>query len=290
MAQLVRAAAGALLTALALTITGCGGESAIPVSPVSPSPVAVAPPANFAGEWTVTYHVDACIGRYCYITHINRDQQLTLRLLQVGDRVDGIAISSGLAAEVRGQVDGAGRLTLSGGSPSAIEDVSALELLRFEAILDPAYGLQGALQYQALIPGEHSGYSSGATGPIVRAERSAFAVTSFSGTWQGIYTTTSCRPGSDCLLDRNGDIAFTFDEHNGRVVGTLQTFPAQRIDVAGTVTGDRANLSGTNGSVTVTTLSIRRTPAGRLEGTVSLAAANWASELALLSITSTPAP
>jgi hypothetical protein len=74
---------GAMAVAAALGV-GCSSPPAAMTSPVSPSPIAAMQPANFAAEWQVTYHVDACIGRYCYISHINRDEQLTLRLLQVG--------------------------------------------------------------------------------------------------------------------------------------------------------------------------------------------------------------
>jgi len=281
------------LLGLAIFVCGCGGEPAAPAgaqSPLSPSSVALVQPVNFAGEWQITYHVEACIGRYCYITHINRDEQITLRLLQIGDRVTGTAFKNGLAADLRGLVDAEGRLSLSGGAPSNITDVAALELLRFEAALDAAGGMQGMLQYQALIPGDHNGYSSGSTGPIVRAVRAPFAVTSFTGTWRGNYTTTSCHPGISCLLDRNGDIDLALDERNGAITGRLQTYPAQRIELAGTVSGDSAVLSGTSGFVTVMALRIRRTPTGRLEGTVSLTAANWTSELELLSVTSRATP
>ncbi|MEP7118423.1 MAG: hypothetical protein ABI880_12620 [Acidobacteriota bacterium] len=128
-----------------------------------------------------------------------------------------------------------------------------------------------------------------ATGPIVGAVRAPSAVTSFTGTWPGNYTTTSCSPGIDCLLDRHGDLEFAFEERGGTITGPLQTYPAQRIELAGTVSGDSSVLSGANGVVTVAALRIHRSPTGRLDGTVSLTAAGWSSELELLSVALSPA-
>jgi hypothetical protein len=273
-----------LLICLALATAGCGAESPSGAqSPLSPSPAALVQPANFAGEWQVTYHVEACIGRYCYISYINRDEQLTLRLLQIGDRVTGAFLRGLLATQVEGRVDADGRLSLTGGAPSTIPDFAALELLRFEATLDPAHGLRGALQYQALIPGEHSGYSSGATGPIVRAARAPFAVTSFAGTWKGGYNTTACSGTMGCLLDRKGDLELVLDDQGGHVTGTLSTNPGLRIRLSGTASGDTIVLTGSDGRVTVTALTIRRTPAGLLTGTVALSS-GWTSELNLLGV------
>ncbi|MCC6987913.1 MAG: hypothetical protein IT181_02875, partial [Acidobacteria bacterium] len=132
MDQLVRTSARALCFAVFLATAGCGGQAATPLSPVAPSPVVAAMP-NFAGEWTVTYHVDECIGRYCYITHVNRDTQFTLRLIQSGDRVTGAFLSDGLVADVEGRIDAAGRLSLAGSAAAPIPDRGSLELLRFDA-------------------------------------------------------------------------------------------------------------------------------------------------------------
>lgn len=273
-----------LICLMALSTAGCGAESSSAApSPLSPSPVALIQPANFAGEWQVTYRVASCLGRYCYISHINREQQFTLRLLQLGDRVTG-AFIHGLATAVEGRVDAEGRLSLTGGTTSTTPYFAALELLRFEATLDPADGLHGALQYQALIPGELSGYSSGATGPIVRATRAPFAVTSFTGTWRGGYQTTSCSRPIGCVLDNPGSIELVLDDRGGQVAGTLSTYPGLRIPLSGTATGDTMVLSGSDGRVTVTELNVRRTPAGMLAGTAALSS-GWTSELNLLGVT-----
>lgn len=275
-----------LICLMALASAGCGAESPSPAgaqSPLSPSPVALVQPANFAGEWQVTHHVEACLGRYCYIANINRDEQLTLRLLQIGDRVTGAFLRGLRATQVEGRVDAEGRLSLTGGTPSTIPYVAALELLRFEATLDPADGLHGALQYQALIPGELSGYSEGATGSIVRAIRAPFAVTSFTGTWRGGYQTTSCSRPIGCVLDNPGSIELVLDDQGGRVTGTLNTFPGLRIPLSGTASGDTTVLSGSDGRVTVTALNIRRTPAGLLTGTAALSS-GWTSKLNLLGV------
>ncbi len=281
-----------VLCAVALLSSACGQQPASPSgaqSPLSPSPVALVQPANFAGEWQVTYHVDSCIGRYCYISHINRDEQLTLRLLQIGDRVSGVMLK-GLAIDVEGRVDADGRLSLTGGAPSTVREVPGLELLRFEAALDPAAGLQGALQYQSLIPGDHSAYSTGATGPIVRAIRAPFsAITSFSGTWRGHYDMNACSAALGCLLDLNGDLEFTLEERGGQVTGTLVTYPAVRAALSGTVSGDTAVLTGSASSLAITSLQIRRTPAGRLLGTASLrGGAGWTAELELRGVALAP--
>lgn len=277
-----------VVLAVSLAGTGCGSQQTA-ASPMAPSPVVVTQAANYAGEWTVTYHVDACIGRYCYIAHINRDQALTLRLRQIGDRVSGAFLSDGLVADVDGVVDGNGRLTLTGSEASPNPYNGSLELLRFEASLDGTQGLSGALQYQSLMPGDLSAYSTGATGPIVRAARAPLAITSFAGTWAGFFNETRCTAARYCLLDSWGDITFDLVDAGGDVSGTMQFGSFLRVPVSGRASGDRVDLhaiGGTAGDGTVARLS--RSTTGRISGTVTVVQ-GWTTDVDLLSVALKPA-
>lgn len=276
-----------MILAVLAALPGCSSQPAS--SPVAPSPVVATQPANYAGEWTVTYHVDACIGRYCYIAHINRDQALTLRLTQIGDRVAGAFLSDGLVADVEGMVDGYGRLTLTGSEASPNPYNGSLELLRFEASLDGTQGLSGSLQYQSLMPHDLSAYSTGATGPIVRAARAPLAITSFAGTWAGFFNETQCTAARYCLLDPWGDITFDLADTGGEVSGTMQFGSFLRVPVSGRASGDHVDLrpvDATAGDGTVARLS--RSATGRITGTVTVVQ-GWTTDVDLLSVALKPA-
>ena len=55
------------------------------------------------------------VGRYCYISHINRDETMMVRLVQIGDRVTGLVGT----ADVEGFVTPDGALSLRGFAPAA---------------------------------------------------------------------------------------------------------------------------------------------------------------------------
>lgn len=271
------------LVLMAVATAACSSQPA--GSPVAPSPLVAAQPANYAGDWTVTYHVNACIGRYCYISHIGRDEVMTLRLAQIGDRVSGAFLSYGLVTDVEGRVDGAGRLSLTGSEPSPIPYRGSLELLRFEASLDATQGLAGELQYQAIVPGEYSAYSTGATGPIVRATRAPLTITSFAGTWTGFFNTTQCTGARYCLLDPWGDIRFELDDQDGRIAGTVQFGGFMRLTVSGQASGDRVELRTSDASGAVVRLA--RSSTGRLTGTATMTF-GWTTEIELRGVALAP--
>lgn len=274
---------------IALTAMATAACSSQPASsPVAPSPVVVAQPANYAGEWTVTYHVDQSIGRYAF-TRVGRDFSLTLRLRQIGDRVSGAFLSDGLVTDVEGLVDGNGRLTLTGSEPSPNPYHGSLELLRFEASLDGAQGLSGALQYQSLMPRDLSAYSTGATGPIVRAARAPLAITSFAGKWAGFFNEMQCTGARYCLLDSWGDMTFDLADSGGEVSGTMQFGSFLRVPVSGRSSGDHVDLrpiDATAGDGTVARLS--RSTTGRLTGTVTVVQ-GWTTDVDLIGVALTPA-
>jgi hypothetical protein len=277
----------AILTAV-LASSACSSQPTTSVSPVSPSPAPLAQVANYAGEWTVTYHVDSCIGRYCYISHINREQAMTLRLVQMGDHVTGAFLSDGLVTDVEGLVDAAGRLSLAGAAPSPDPYHGSLELLQFDAALDDAFGMSGRLQYQSLMPGERSSYSSGATGPIVRAARLPLAITSFAGTWEGFFTTTQCVGARYCLLDDRGSVTFDLDDQGGQVSGTITFGGYLRLRVAGRASGGHVDLRATEpsgGEGTVARLS--RSATGRITGTITVNQ-GWTTDVDLLGVALAP--
>ena len=277
-----------LLAFVAVFAAGCGSQPTGATSPVSPSPIVAAQTASYAGEWTVTYHVDASIGRYAF-TRVGRDVNLTLRLRQIGDRVSGAFLSDGLVTDVEGVVDGNGRLTLTGSEPSPNPYRGSLELLRFEASLDDALGLTGRLQYQSLMPGERSSYSTGATGPIVRATRAPLAITSFAGTWGGFFNTTQCIGARYCLLDSWGDITFDLADSGGEISGTVQFGGFLRVPVSGRASGDHVDLrpvDTTAGDGTVARLS--RSTTGRITGTVTVVQ-GWTTDVDLIGVALTPA-
>lgn len=277
----------AILTAV-LASAACSSQPASSVSPVSPSPARLAQVANYAGEWTVTYHVDQSLGRYAF-TRVGRDFDLTLRLLQMGDRVTGAFLSDGLVTDVEGLVDAAGRLSLAGAAPSPDPYHGSLELLRFDAALDGALGMSGRLQYQSLMPGERSSYSTGATGPIVRAARVPLAITSFAGTWGGFFTTTQCVGARYCLLDDRGSVTFDLDDQGGQVSGAITFGGFLRLRVAGRASGDHVDLRATEpsgGEGTVARLS--RTSTGRITGTATIQQ-GWTTDVDLLGVALAPA-
>ena len=272
---------------MAVAVGACASQPAGTGSPTAPSLSTGAQAANYSGEWIVTYHVDESIGRYAF-TRLGRDFVLTLRLQQTGDRVTGAFLSDGLVADVEGRVGSDGRLTLTGNEASPIPDHGSLELLQFDASLDDARGLSGALHYQSLVPGDHAWYSTGATGPILRAARTPLAITSFAGTWTGFFNTTQCVGASFCLLDAWGNVRFELDDLNGQVSGTLLVGGYLRLQVSGRVSGDHVDLRRSDLGEGGTVVRLNRSSAGRITGTATISL-GWTTEIEFISVALSPA-
>lgn len=106
-----------------VALSGCSS----PASPVSAtaspsaSPLVLQARADFHGEWRVAGPLTECSGGRDCNSLIGRTMApRTLRLDQIGDAVTGVLIDdNGLVTEVRGSVDAAGLLTLSGSMPAA---------------------------------------------------------------------------------------------------------------------------------------------------------------------------
>lgn len=279
-----------LLAAAAALTAGCQTSPAAPGSPLSPSATS-APIANFAGDWHVVFHVESCIGRYCYTSQINRNETLNLRLTQIGDRVTGLVGG----ADVDGVVAPDGTLSLRGFAPAAPAATAAsFELKQFDVRLDAERGLSGRLEYAALMSGEYSGYSSGSAGPIVSATRYPLDTTSFTGRWSGYYSMPSCAPASLCPRDTIDQAAFSLSDAGGPVTGTVTIFP-YRVSVTGQASGGSAELRGQlpwgRDHTAEIVVRVRRSPAGRLTGSVELRASNGlVAEFALVGVVPQPLP
>lgn len=271
-----------------LAAVAAGGCQSSPVAPTSPlvTPTASAPAvANFAGEWRVVYHVESCLGRYCFISGINRDATLDIRLVQIGDRVTGLVGT----ADVEGIVAPDGSLSLRGFAPAPpIETAASFELRQFEVRLDTERGLAGHLDYAALISGEYSSYSTGAAGPIVSATRRPLDTTSFNGSWRGYYALAACTPAS-CPYD---DAEISLEDAGGTVTGTVSVWP-HRIPVSGHASGQRAELRGQlpwgRNATAEAVVRVQRSATGRLTGAVEVNASNGQSvTYTLLDVTPQP--
>ena len=266
-----------MLVIAALAGASCQSSAAAPTSPLSPT--AATPPsvANFAGEWSVVYHVDSCIGRYCYISHINRDETLVVRLVQIGDRVTGLVGT----ADVEGFVTPDGTLSLRGFAAAApLPLASSFELKQFDVRLDAERGLTGHLDFARLMSGDYGAYSYGATGPILSASRRPLDTASFNGTWRGFYARTSCAPAASCIFPEQDDATLTLQDSGGTVSGTVTLWP-RRLEVTGRSSGNSAELRGqyqwSRDDTAEVVVRAERSPTGRLTGIVELIASNGES-------------
>ncbi len=280
-----------MLGVAALAGASCQSASTAPTSPLSPT--AATPPqvANFAGEWSVVYHVDACLGRYCYISHMNRDETLIVRLVQAGDRVTGLVGT----ADVEGVVAPDGALSLRGFAAAAPLPLAAsFEVKQFDVRLDAERGLTGRLDFANLLSGDYSSYSYGATGPIVSASRRPLDTASFNGTWRGFYARTSCAPAATCIFPEQDDATLTLQDSGGTLSGVVTLSP-RRLEVTGRRSGNSAELRGqyqwSRDVMAEVVVRAERSPTGRLTGTVELLAGNGESRaFTLLSLVPGVAP
>ena len=278
---------GAHVTLIVAALAGasCHSSPVAPASPLSPTAVTAPTAANFAGEWSIVYHVDSCIGRYCYISHINRDETLVVRLVQIGDRVTGLVGS----ADVEGVVTPDGSLSLRGFAAAAPVPLAAsFELKQFEARLHAEHGLTGHLDFASLMSGDYSAYSYGATGPIMSASRRPLDTTSFNGSWRGYYTRTACAPAESCAFPEQDDATVTLEDSAGTVSGTVTLWP-RRLEVTGRSSGKNAELRGhyqwSRDVTAEVVVRAERSSTGRLTGTVELLASNGLSRVfTLLSV------
>lgn len=270
-------AATAAVLAAALTAASCQSSPAAPASPLSPTTVPTPAGANFAGEWSVVYHVESCIGRYCFVSHINRDETMVVRLVQFGDHVAGLVGT----ADVEGVVAPDGTLTLRGFAPAApVPLASSFELKRFDVRLDAEHGLTGRLDFAGLMSGDYSAYSYGATGPIVSASRRPLDSSSFNGSWRGYYVLASCAPAASCPALEQDDAAIVLQDAGGVVSGTVTLWP-YRVEVTGRSSGDATELHGQyqwGRDITAdVVVRVQRSPTRRLTGTVEMTMSNGLS-------------
>lgn len=276
---------GLAILAGSVAVAGCQSSPAAPPSPLAPTTAGLPAVPNFAGEWRVVYHVESCLGRYCYVSNINGDATLDIRLVQIGDRVTGLVGT----ADVEGIVAPDGSLSLRGFAPAPpIATAASFELRQFDVRLDAERGLTGRLDYATTISGEYSGYSSGAAGPIVSATRWPLDTTSFSGSWRGYYALAACAPAS-CPYDR---AEISLQDAGGTVTGTVSVWP-HHIPVSGHALSRSAELRGHlqwGRDVTAeAVVRVQRSETGRLTGAVELTPSNGQSvTYTLLDVTPRP--
>lgn len=142
--------------------------------------------------------------------------------------------------------------------------------------------------------GDYSGYSYGATGPIVSASRRPLDTASFNGTWRGYYARQSCAPAESCIFPEQDEATLALQDSAGTLSGTVTLWP-YRLEVTGRASGNNAELRGQyrwGRDVTAEVLvQAQRSPTGRLTGTMELMASNGQSRVfTLLSIVPGPTP
>lgn len=272
-----------VLVVLSASGVGCQSTPASEVATLSPSSTVTPHVPDFSGVWHITFHVDSCIGRYCSISQINRDQAMDVWMLQMGDHVAGRIGGVG----VEGLVAVDGTLSLRGSAPSPSPYAPSFELQQFEVHLDPEHGLSGRLQYEYLMPGDRSAYSSGATGPILTATRQPMDATSFDGTWTGYYTLVSCgSPSPSACLFESGDLfSLAMHDSGGALTADLTMWP-MRVALSGAASGSGAKLEARVpyglGQTQDIVVRVQRTPVGLMTGTVEVSTSTGITATAAL--------
>jgi hypothetical protein len=276
---------------VALATAGCGAESVLPSgaqAPLSPSPVVLVQPENYAGAWTVSVTLTDGEGyqyRYSCRNSIGRVGQQTMRLVQLGSRVTGVLMPD---VDVTGEVGADGRLSLTG-SGQIPEYQGVNELQRFDVMKTPDGGFEGDLVFQRRIPPQFEplGGTYTSTGRIIGATRGALpSPTSFTGRWDGYYRLKSCGPGH-CIIDPERELAITLRDIDGVLSGSVQIVRAEIVPVVGRADGDRADLA-TEGSAATTSrvaeMHVQRNAVGRLFGTLRIEYPAMVLELELLNV------
>ena len=237
--------------AIGLVLAACGGSPTTPSSaPASPSAPAV---AQFAGLWSGSYKVTSCSGeRHCVLI-LGTTRTFGLRLQQNGGHVDGLFITGASAADVSGEVQKDGHVTLKGVDQAITsQDISMTAQLELQLTTDGA--LSGAILHETTSP---PGYDVNVFGPVritgdvvstLRSDLTSFAA-DIEGTWSGRFVVRSCAPvPSDryCYPFQEQEVnsvQVTVQRGGSSLTGTM-AIGSGRIPLSGTIAGSSFTMSG----------------------------------------------
>jgi hypothetical protein len=242
---------GVLSAAFLLAMaSACKRADAPPVSP-SPAPAF----ADVTGIWSVRYRVLEC-GSTESVCHaaLGSTADVTLRLEQRGGEMAGLftaaqgSLTRAVVVPLAGQLLEAGVIQLAGTSPGAGFNPIDWQVRAMELRYNGNAGLAGTFEFVASgVP-----YYLRVRGEIVSAARRPLERDGFSGEWGGGYMITGCAisVGQHCQPDRVGWAdAFTLSltQTAGTVRGLMRS-PLGDIEVTGTVSGSRIQLTGVRSS------------------------------------------
>jgi hypothetical protein len=208
--------------------------------------------AQFAGLWSGSYKLTSCSGERHCVLFVGTTRTFGLRLRQTGGHVEGLFVAGESAADVSGDVQKDGQLTLTGAAPAAtVRDTSMTAELELRVTADGV--IAGSLLHETTGPPDYA-FVYGAVriaGEVVSATRSdlpSFALV-IDGTWSGRAAVRSCAPVSPdpyCypFLDQEiSSIQLTLQRTGASLTGTL-VLGAARVPVSGSVSGTSFTLSG----------------------------------------------
>lgn len=239
------------VVAIGLVLAACGGSPTTPSSvPASPAAPAV---AQFAGLWSGSYKLTSCSGERHCVLYVGTTRAFGLRLQQNGGHVDGLFITDASVADVSGDVQKDGQLTLKGTDPAmTIQDLSMTVQLELQLTADGV--LRGSLVHETTVPPQ---YDINVFGPLriggdlvssVRTDLMSFAL-GIDGTWSGRFAVRSCTPVAPdpyCYPFRDQEVSvarLTLQRAGTTITGTL-TVGADTIPVSGIVSGSAFTMSG----------------------------------------------
>jgi hypothetical protein len=237
------------VAAIGLVLTACGGAPTTP-SPASPVEPAI---AQFAGLWSASYKVAFCSGeRHCVLT-VGTTRTFSLRLQQSGSHVEGLFVVGLSVADMSGDVQKDGHLTLKG-IDQAVTSQDTSMTAQLELQLGPAGVLTGTVLHETTVP---PGYDVNVFGPVritgdvvssVRSDLASFAL-AIDGVWSGNFAVRSCTPvlpDPYCYPYRAEEISsiqLALQRAGSGLSGTI-TIGSGSIPVSGTIAGTSFTMHG----------------------------------------------
>ena len=240
------------VVAIGLVLAACGGGSPTTPSP-APAPPAEPAIAQFAGLWSGSYKLTFCSGeRHCVLS-IGTTRTFGLRLQQSGSRVEGLFVVGGSVADVSGDVQKDGHLTLKGiDQAMTIQDTSTTAQLELQ--LGLAGVLSGTVLHETTVP---PNYDVNVFGPVriagdlvssVRSDLPSFAL-DIDGVWSGYFAVRSCTPVlpdpycDPFQAEEISSFKLTLERAGSGLSGTI-AIGSGRIPVSGTMAGASFTLNG----------------------------------------------
>ena len=264
----IRSCLGVLVAALS---AACGSQPATSASPVSPSPVPLAPVASYAGDWTVDAIQTVCTSgsRYTCPWAPVKPATHSLRLSQIGAHVvgmlDGIDVSGDVGADGRLQLTGRGTVPDYGGTSNVTS---------FDVVLDANHGLDGRFTMDWWIPENYEplGGAHHSEHTVLGATRGALPA-SFAGRWVGNFQTPGCIDARCAGPEKEFELQL--DDIGGVLTGTLELRLHLRAALVGAAAGTTAELTSApnaaaSDSFRLTAMHLERSATGRLTGVFTL--------------------